>query len=191
MSQAFSIKINFDIYLLQSVKILIMKYQHTTPLSRKNLITPQGFKKLQDEFSKLKFDERPKVVEVVSWAASNGDRSENGDYIYGKKKLREIDKRLEFLGKRIELAEVIDPLSQKAKHIEFGATVLIEDDDGNQKSYIIVGGDESEPEKGKISWVSPIAKAMLKAKEGDYVTYKAPSGEKGLLIIKIEYRTIE
>lgn len=168
-----------------------MKYQHTTSFDQKNLITPQGFKKLQDEFSKLKFDERPKVVEVVSWAASNGDRSENGDYIYGKKKLREIDKRLEFLGKRIELAEVIDPLTQKKGIVNFGATVLVEDDDGNQKTFIIVGGDESEPEKGKIAWVSPIAKAMLKSKEGDYVTYKAPSGEKGLLIMKIEYKTIE
>ena len=167
-----------------------MKYKHTTSFDQKNLITPQGYKKLQDEFSKLKFEERPKVVEVVAWAASNGDRSENADYKYGKKKLREIDKRLQFLGKRIELAEIITPEEQKKDYIDFGATVKVLDDKGNQKTYIIVGGDESEPDQGKISWVSPIAKALIKAKVGDYVTFKAPSGEKSLEIVSIEYKKI-
>ena len=167
-----------------------MKYKHTTSFDQKNLITPQGYKKLQDEFSKLKFEERPKVVEVVSWAASNGDRSENADYKYGKKKLREIDKRLQFLGKRIELAEVVKPEEQKKDYIDFGATVKVLDDKGNKKTYIIVGGDESEPEKGKISWVSPIAKALLKAKAGDFVTFTAPSGERDLEILNIQYKKI-
>ena len=167
-----------------------MKYKHTTSFDQKNLITPQGYKALEDEFSKLKFEDRPKTVEVVSWAASNGDRSENADYKYGKKKLREIDKRLNFLGKRMELAKVIDPEKQNKDYIDFGATVKVLDDEDNTKIYIIVGGDESEPDKGKISWVSPIAKALLKAKVGDYVSFKAPSGEKGLEIVSFKYKKI-
>lgn len=168
-----------------------MKYAHGTPPGEKNYITPNGLKKLQDEFQKLKYDERPKVVEVVHWAAGNGDRSENGDYIYGKKRLREIDKRLEFLAKRLDVAEVVDPTTITVDYVAIGATVTVSDDDGNEKIYSIVGADESEPEKGRISWVSPIARAMLKAKEGDYVTYKTPSGEKGLEIISIEYKEID
>lgn len=163
---------------------------HGTPPGEKNYITPQGLKKLQDEYQKLKYDERPKVVDVISWAAGNGDRSENGDYIYGKKRLREIDKRLEFLSKRLDVAEVVDPTTITVEYVAIGATVLVQDDDGNEKTYKIVGADESEPEFGKISWVSPIAKAMLKAKVGDYVTYKTPSGEKGLEIMEIEYKEI-
>lgn len=168
-----------------------MKYMHGTPPGEKNYITPQGLKKLQDEYQKLKYDERPKVVEVISWAAGNGDRSENGDYIYGKKRLREIDKRLEFILKRLDVVEVVDPTTIKIDHIVIGATVKVQDDDGVEKVYKIVGADESEPEKGKISWVSPIARAMLKAKVGDYVTYKTPSGEKGLEILELEYLEID
>jgi transcription elongation factor GreB len=168
-----------------------MKYMHGTPKGEKNYITPKGLKKLQDEFQKLKYEERPKVVEVVHWAAGNGDRSENGDYIYGKKRLREIDKRLEFLLKRLDVVEVVDPTTITVSYVAIGATVSVQDDDGNEKVYQIVGADESDPDKGKISWVSPIARALLKAKVDDYVTFKTPSGEKGLEIISIEYKEID
>lgn len=157
----------------------------------KNYITPQGLAKLREEFQHLKYDERPKIVEIVSWAAGNGDRSENGDYIYGKKRLREIDKRLQFLSKRIDIAEVVDPLTVKVDYVAIGATVTVEDEEGNVKKYSIVGVDETNPDVGKISWISPIAKSLLKAREGDYVTYKAPSGEKSLEVLKIQYLAIE
>ncbi len=168
-----------------------MKYMHGTPPGEKNYITPKGLEKLREEFRLLKYDERPKIVEVVSWAAGNGDRSENGDYIYGKKRLREIDKRLQFLSQRIDVAEVVDPTQLKHDYVSIGATVTVEDDDGNQKVYKIVGADETDPDTGKISWVSPIAKGLFKAKVGDYVTYKSPSGERGLEVIKIEYQEID
>lgn len=168
-----------------------MRYAHGTPPGEKNYITPKGLEKLREEFRQLKYDERPKIVEVVSWAAGNGDRSENGDYIYGKKKLREIDKRIEFLSKRIDAAEVVNPLDIKHDYVSIGATVTVEDDDGLTKVYKIVGADESDPDLGKISWVSPIAKGLFKAKVGDFVTYKSPSGEHGLEIISIEYKEIE
>lgn len=164
---------------------------HGTPPGEKNYITPKGLEKLREEFRLLKYDERPKIVEVVSWAAGNGDRSENGDYIYGKKRLREIDKRLQFLSQRIDVAEVVDPTQLKHDYVSIGATVTVEDDDGNQKVYKIVGADETDPDTGKISWVSPIAKGLFKAKVGDYVTYKSPSGERGLEVIKIEYQEID
>jgi len=168
-----------------------MRYAHGTPKGEKNYITPKGLKALQDEFNTLRHDERPKIVEIVHWAAGNGDRSENGDYIYGKKRLREIDSRLEFLTKRLDAAEVVDPASVSVDYIAFGATVTIEDEDGNKKTYSIVGADESNPEKGHISWTSPIAKALLKAKVGDYVTYKAPSGEKGVEVVDLFYKEID
>lgn len=168
-----------------------MRYAHGTPKGEKNYITPKGLKALQDEFNTLRHDERPKIVEIVHWAAGNGDRSENGDYIYGKKRLREIDSRLEFLTKRLDAAEVVDPASVNVDYVAFGATVVIEDDDGNKKTYSIVGADESNPEKGHISWTSPIAKALLKAKVGDYVTYKAPSGEKGVEVMDLFYKEID
>lgn len=164
-----------------------MRYAHGTAKGEKNYITPKGLKALQDEFNTLRHDERPKIVEIVHWAAGNGDRSENGDYIYGKKRLREIDSRLEFLTKRLDAAEVVDPTTVKVDYIAFGATVRIEDEDGNQKTYSIVGADESNPEKGHISWTSPLARALLKTKVGDYVTYRAPSGEKGVEILSINY----
>ena len=167
-----------------------MRYTHGTPKGEKNYITPKGLKALQDEFNTLRHDERPKIVEIVHWDAGNGDRSENGDYIYGKKRLREIDSRLEFLTKRLDAAEVVDPVSVNVDYIAFGATVTIEDDDGNKKTYSIVGADESNPEKGHISWTSPIARALLKAKVGDYVTYKAPSGEKGVEVVDLFYKEI-
>lgn len=147
-----------------------------------NYITPDGFKKLQDEFRVLFHEERPKLVETVAWAAGNGDRSENGDYIYGKKRLREIDKRLKFLRDRIENAQVVDPKEVKSDRVVFGATVTIEDEDGEAKTYRIVGEDEISPGENKISWKSPMAKALLGKRVGDEVEVQRPAG---LLIAEI------
>ncbi|MFH1728666.1 MAG: transcription elongation factor GreB [Pseudomonadota bacterium] len=155
--------------------------------SRPNYITPAGEKKLRDELSFLLNDERPKVVEVVAWAAGNGDRSENGDYIYGKKRLREIDKRIRFLIKRMDLIQIIDPKKQKSDVIVFGATVTVENEDGDFKTYQIVGIDETEAGLGRISWTSPIGKALLGRKVGDDVEVKAPNGLIELSIVKVVY----
>jgi transcription elongation factor GreB len=157
------------------------------PIGR-NYITPQGLKNLQDEFHSLKTEERPKICAIVSWAAENGDRSENADYHYGKKRLREIDKRLGFLSKRIDLAEVVDPLLIKDKsRVYFGATVSILDEDDSKKTYTIVGADEIDIDNGRISWVSPIARAMLKAQIGDVVSFESPRGKREIEIIDISY----
>lgn len=147
-----------------------------------NYITPAGFKKLQEEFKALFHDERPKLVETVAWAAGNGDRSENGDYIYGKKRLREIDKRLKFLRDRIEAAQVVDPKQVTSESVVFGATVVIEDEDGALKTYQIVGEDEIEPGLNRISWRSPMAKALLGKRVGDEIEIQRPAG---LLIAEI------
>ncbi len=152
-----------------------------------NYITPDGFRKLQDEYRELLNGERPKLVEVVAWAAGNGDRSENGDYIYGKRRLREIDRRLLFLRDRIEAAQVIDPASIKNDKVVFGATVKIEDEDGDARTYQIVGEDELEPGKNRVSWKSPIAKALLGKKVGDEVEIKRPSGPLIAEILEIRY----
>lgn len=148
-----------------------------------NYITPEGFKKLQAEFRALFHDERPKLVETVAWAAGNGDRSENGDYIYGKRRLREIDKRLKFLRDRIESAQVINPAEVKSSKVVFGATVTILEEDGGQKVYQIVGEDEIQAGANKISWKSPMAKALLGKSVGDEVEIHRPAG---LLIAEIE-----
>lgn len=161
------------------------------PQNTKNYITPKGFAKLQAELQKLLNEERPKLTATVAWAASNGDRSENADYIYGKRRLREIDKRIRWLTKRLENSEVIDPTkSEKKDQVFFGATVTIEDEEGTQKTYSIVGIDEAEPSKGKISWISPLAKALLKKKCGELVPFKSPKGFSELEIIKISYTAI-
>lgn len=152
-----------------------------------NYITPEGFKKLQDEFKKLFHDERPKLVETVAWAAGNGDRSENGDYIYGKKRLREIDKRLKWLRDRIESALVVNPKEVLSDKVVFGATVEIEDEDGEKKTYQIVGEDEIETTKNKISWKSPIAKAMLGKRVGDEIEIRRPAGLLIAEILKIRF----
>lgn len=152
-----------------------------------NYITPEGFRKLQEEFQKLFHDERPKLVETVAWAAGNGDRSENGDYIYGKKRLREIDKRLLFLRDRIEAAKVVDPKEVKSDKVVFGATVKIEDEEGQIKTYQIVGEDELEPGKNKVSWKSPMAKALLGKKVGDEVEIQRPSGALVAEILDIKF----
>jgi transcription elongation factor GreB len=154
----------------------------------KNYITPEGLRRLQDEFAQLQKIERPKTVETVAWAAGNGDRSENGDYIYGKRRLREIDRRMRFLRKRMEIAEVVDPARQKNRErVFFGATVTYLNGHGEEKTVRIVGIDEARSELHEISWISPVAKALLKAGEGDSVEVRTPKGIERLEILKILY----
>ncbi len=161
------------------------------PAGGKNYTTPAGYARLQAEFNHLVRIERPQVVNVVSWAAGNGDRSENGDYIYGKKRLREIDRRLRFLTKRIEQAVVVDPLQQdNVEQVFFGATVTVLDSD-SEFTYSIVGIDEAEPGRGRISWVSPLARTLLKAREGDSVRVPTPGGVRELEIIGVEYVALD
>ena len=158
------------------------------PKGVKNYITPAGFQRLQDELKHLLRVERPKVVEVVSWAAGNGDRSENGDYIYGKKRLREIDRRIRFLTKRLEIAEVVDPQRQTNRdRVFFGATVTYARDDGEERTVTIVGIDETDTDKGQVSWISPIARALLKAQEGDVVELRTPAGVESIEVVEIRY----
>jgi transcription elongation factor GreB len=152
-----------------------------------NYITPEGFTRLQDEFKALFHDERPKLVETVAWAAGNGDRSENGDYIYGKRRLREIDKRLKFLRDRIESANVVDPKTVSSKKVLFGATVTVIDDTGTEKRYQIVGEDEIDPARHRISWRSPMATALLGKEAGDEVNVQRPSGKVSVEIVQVEY----
>jgi transcription elongation factor GreB len=155
---------------------------------QKNYITPEGLEKLRAEYHQLFHVERPKLVETVAWAASNGDRSENADYIYGKRRLREIDSRLRFLSGRMEKAEVVDPKTLKGDRVVFAATVTISDEDGNEQTYQIVGEDEWDVQKGKISWKSPVAKALLGKKVGDEVMIQKPAGEEVVVIEKIEFK---
>ncbi len=160
------------------------------PQGVKNYITPSGHQRLLDEFNQLWKLERPELVKTIAWAASNGDRSENGDYIYGKKRLREIDRRLRFLSKRLENAEVIDPAQRgdDCDQVFFGATVTVSNAVGDQHTYSIVGLDEADPGNGRISWVSPLAKALLKAREGDVVKLHTPVGIEELEVIEIRYK---
>lgn len=147
---------------------------------------------MKDELLHLLDVERPEVVKVVSWAASNGDRSENGDYQYGKKRLREIDRRIYFLTKRLEDALVVDPESREATdQIFFGATVCYADEDGNETTIAIVGVDEVDMDKNYVSWISPIAKALIKAREGDTVKLQTPTGPKELEILSVTYQKLE
>lgn len=155
--------------------------------SPKNYITPSGLKRLKDEYHQLMHVERPKVVEIVAWAASNGDRSENADYLYGKKRLREIDSRVRFLTKRIEDAELVDPAQMSGETVLFGATVTLINEDGEEIRYQIVGVDEFDIKLGKISWKSPVAKAILGKKVGDEVKIVKPVGEEYVTIEVIEY----
>jgi transcription elongation factor GreB len=155
---------------------------------RVNYVTPFGLEQLQNEFKELLYVERPKIVETVQWAAGNGDRSENGDYIYGKKRLREIDRRVRYLKKRIETAKVVDPeLQKKLTNVFFGATVTYLQKNGSKKTIKIVGIDEADLDKGKISWTSPVAKALLKAEVGSVVYFNTPSGDECLEVLEIEY----
>ncbi len=157
-------------------------------MSDKNYITPNGLEKLKKEYSELLHVERPKLVETIAWAASNGDRSENADYIYGKRRLREIDKRLKFLGDRIENAEVVDPREVRSEKVVFGATVTIMNEEEENLTYQIVGEDEFDIKLGKISWKSPVAKALLGKKEGDDVVIKKPGSDEVVTIEKVEYK---
>lgn len=155
---------------------------------KKNYITPEGLAKLKAEYHELMHVERPKLVEVVAWAASNGDRSENADYQYGKRRLREIDKRVYFLTKRIEDAEIVDPKLMKGEKVLFSATVTLVNEDGGEVIYQIVGEDEFDPKNGKISWKSPVAKALMGKKLGDEVKIVKPVGEEFVTIENIEFK---
>lgn len=158
------------------------------PAGLKNYITPAGLTRLRDELHTLWTVERPKVVEVVSWAAGNGDRSENGDYLYGKKRLREIDRRVRFLRKRLEIAVEVDPkLQTNHDQVFFGATVTYEDSHGAERSVRIVGVDEARTDKGEISWITPVARALLKAREGDVVELRTPAGPERLEVLEITW----
>ena len=162
------------------------------PLAAKNYMTPTGFARMREEFDTLMRKERPEVVKVVSWAAGNGDRSENGDYIYGKKRLREIDRRVRYLSKRLANAEVVDPAKRaqsgaNADQIFFGATVTYANTKGEERTLKIVGADEVDLAKGHVSWISPIAKALLKAEEGDVVKLRTPGGVEEIAIVKVAY----
>jgi len=158
------------------------------PAGSKNYITPEGFQRLQDELKQLWRVERPKVVEVVSWAAGNGDRSENGDYIYGKKRLREIDRRVRFLTKRLEIAEVVDPARQTNRdRVYFGATVTYVDSQERERTVRIVGIDETDADAGDISWISPLARALARTQEGDVVEVRTPGGIETAEVIEIRY----
>ena len=158
------------------------------PADTKNYMTPHGFKTLQDELRALLYGERPKIVEIVSWAAGNGDRSENGDYVYGKKRLREIDRRVRYITKQLESAEVVDPVRQQGlQQVFFGASVVYAREDGSEHSIQLVGIDEIDIAHGKVSWISPIAKALLKARVGDVVVLRSPAGKESLEIISVSY----
>ena len=158
------------------------------PVGGKNYITPSGYDRLKAELLGLIDIERPKVVEVVHWAASNGDRSENGDYLYGKKRLREIDRRIRFLTKRLEIAEVVDPtVHAGSDQIFFGAKVTYVDDLGHQRTITILGVDEADSSQHEVSWVSPVARVLLKAREGDEVLLSTPCGVRALEILAVHY----
>lgn len=154
----------------------------------KNYITRAGYDRLRAELFTLIDDERPKIVEIVHWAASNGDRSENGDYLYGKKRLREIDRRIRFLTRRLEIAEVVDAsLHHGGDQVFFGATLTYADDSGAETTVTILGVDEADSSRGEISWVSPVARALLKAKVGDVVRLVVPGGTQELEVLSVSY----
>ncbi len=158
------------------------------PPGTRNYLTPAGYRRLREELMTLLDDERPKIVEVVSWAAKNGDRSENGDYLYGKKRLREIDRRIRFLTKRLDIAEVADPsLHHGNTQVFFGATVTYADAQGTERTVTIKGVDEADSLGGEISWVSPVARALLKAHEGDEVSLQTPAGIERIEIVRVAY----
>jgi transcription elongation factor GreB len=165
--------------------------ESSMPVGFKNYMTPGGARKLRDELKKLLDQDRPEVVRTVAWAASNGDRSENGDYIYGKKRLREIDRRIRFLQKRLDQAEIVDPTQQTGRKVLFGATVEVLDEDEKTRKYVIVGIDETDIARGRVSWISPIAKALLNHEEGETVLFQSPRGEEDLEIVRVRYLLID
>ena len=158
------------------------------PQGTKNYVTPQGYARLRAELMGLLDDERPKVVEVVSWAAKNGDRSENGDYLYGKKRLREIDRRIRFLTKRLEIAEVVDPSAHHGSdQVFFGATVTYADESGQETTITILGTGETDFTQGQVSWVAPVSRALLKSRVGDVVKLAVPGGVQELEVLEVSY----
>ncbi len=158
------------------------------PAGTRNYLTPEGYKRLREELMSLLDEERPKIVEVVSWAAKNGDRSENGDYLYGKKRLREIDRRIRFLTKRLDIAEVADPSAHHGSdQIFFGATVTYANSRGEERTITIKGIDEVDNLQGEVSWISPIARALLKARVGDEVSLMTPGGLERLEVVDVRY----
>lgn len=158
------------------------------PVSGKNYMTPAGYAQMHQELMALIDIERPKIVDVVHWAASNGDRSENGDYLYGKKRLREIDRRIRFLTQRIEIAEVIDPsVHHGNEQIFFGATVTYVETTGTERSVTILGIDEAVSAHGEVSWVSPIARTLLKARQGDILKLITPNGVMEIEVLQVTY----
>ena len=158
------------------------------PKGSRNYMTPAGYARLRAEFMQLLDVERPKIVEIVSWAAKNGDRSENGDYLYGKKRLREIDRRLRFLTKRLDIAEVVDPSAHHGSdQIFFGATVTYANSKGEERTITIKGIDESDSLAGEVSWVSPIARTLLKAREGDELQLVTPGGVESIEVVEVSY----
>jgi transcription elongation factor GreB len=158
------------------------------PAGTRNYLTPQGYGRLRAELMALLDDERPKLVETVAWAAKNGDRSENGDYLYGKKRLREIDRRIRFLTRRLDIAEVVDPSAHHGSdQIFFGATVTVADERGAERTVTIKGVDEADSLRGEVSWVAPIARALLKARAGDEVLLQAPGGVQRLEVVAVRY----
>lgn len=161
------------------------------PAGAKNYMTPRGHQRIRNELLKLIDVERPEVVQVVSWAASNGDRSENGDYLYGKKRLREIDRRIRFLTKRLELAEVVDPAAQEhTDQVFFGATVTYANRLGEETTVTIVGRDEVDLSHNLVSWISPIANALIKAREGDTVMLRTPAGVEPIEVLEVRYQAL-
>ncbi len=160
--------------------------ENTAPIV--HYMTPTGFATLQQELRELLYTERPKIVEIVSWAAGNGDRSENGDYLYGKKRLREIDRRVRYLTKRLEAATVVDPAAQQhLKQVFFGATVTYAREDDSEHTVTLVGTDEADASNGKISWISPVAKALMKSRVGDTIELRTPSGQETIEVVSIRY----
>jgi len=167
-----------------------LEIEPQVPRGTKNYITPAGHARLKSELKALVEVERPEIVKTVAWAAANGDRSENADYLYGKKRLREIERRIRFLMKRLEAAEVVDPRDQDQERVFFGATVTYCDASGKAHTVSIVGSDEVDPARGRVSWVSPVARALLKARKGDAVTLRTPTGEEPLEVLEIRYEEL-
>jgi len=158
---------------------------------KNNYITPKGLQKLARELEELLRKERPEITKLIQWAASNGDRSENADYLYGKRRLREIDKRIRFLTSRLDAAVVVDPTQIKSDKVQFGAKVEVTDEEGQVKIFTIVGVDEVDTKLGRISWQSPIGKNLIGKTEGDEVTIKVPAGEYTYEIVSVTYQPIE
>ena len=165
------------------------------PAGTRNYMTPGGFARLKRELDDLVSRERPALVATVAWAASNGDRSENADYLYGKKRLREIDRRIRFLIRRLDVAEVVDPAVPRdddgGDRVFFGATVTVQSEEGTRRTLAIVGIDETDTERGYISWISPVARALLRARQGDVVSVRTPAGVEALEIVDVVYRPLE